>query len=108
MQEDVGAIGRFADDLFAVGTPEQCVIEAVRRYVDALFEPSDETWARLYRYVSQTLEQWRSESIEPTAAQRLFAFIDDDFGREVLELPVRAHLCEMLLHHRMHENSGRP
>ncbi len=99
MQENIDAIERFANDLSAVGAAKPCIIDAVRLYVAALFEPSDETWGRLYRFVSQTLQQWRGEPIEPTAAQRLFALIDDDFGRKVVDPLVRAHLREMLLHH---------
>ena len=101
LDEYISAAERFANDLYAVGIPQTYVTKAMRLYISALFEPSHEAWARLYRHVSQSLQQWFGESFEPGAARRLFAFIDDDFGRTVLELPIRTRVCELLLQHRI-------
>jgi hypothetical protein len=97
MDEYTSAIARFVEDLCAVGIPELHLSKAMSLYRSALFAPSHEGWERLYRHVSQTLQRWCGESFDPGAARRLFAFVDDDFGRSVLELPVRTRLRELLL-----------
>jgi hypothetical protein len=99
MDEYVSAVARFAEDLRAAGIPRPHLSQAMSLYRSALFEPSQEAWGRLYRHVSQTLQQWCGKPLDPGAARRLFAFIDDDFGRSVLELPVRTRLRELLLRH---------
>lgn len=91
---------RFADDLWAVGIPLHHLDKAKGLYSTALFEPSEEAWERLYRHVSEMLQKWLRKPLEGDAARRLFAFIDDDFARNVLELPVRTKLRELLLHDR--------
>jgi hypothetical protein len=88
MDEYVAAVKRFAEDMCAVGTPRADVIEAARLYTGALLKPSDDAWARLYRHVSHTLAQRFGQPLDPAAARRLLAFVDDDFGR-ALPLPHR-------------------
>jgi len=99
MDEYLSAVTRFGDDLCALGIPRQHLAKALCFYISALSEASQEAWLQLYRHVSETLQAWPGEELEPGAARRLFAFIDDDFGRSVLELSVRARLREHLLHH---------
>lgn len=101
IDEYVSAVARFADDLYAVGIPQPYIGKAMGLYSIALFEPSEQAWACVYRYVSQMLQRWLGDSLEPAAAHRLFALIDDDFARRVLELPVRTRLRELLLQHRV-------
>jgi hypothetical protein len=101
MEEQVSAVTRFADDLYAVGIAQSHIVEAICLYVDALVKPSQESWGRLYCHVSQMLKQCSGEPAEPNVARRLLAFVYDDFGGRILELPVRARLREMLLQHGM-------
>ena len=101
MDEYVSAVKRFADDLCALGIPRQHLAKAMCLYIIALSEASQEAWLRLYRHVSETLQEWSGEELDPGAARRVFAFIDDDFARGVLELPVRARLRDLLLQHRV-------
>ena len=95
MEEQVSAVERFADDLRALGLAQQHLVTAIGLYVEALFKPSRETWGHFYGHVSQTLQQVRGEPLERDAALRMFALIDDDFARNVLEPPVRARLRKM-------------
>ncbi len=101
MREYAGAVARLADDLYALGIAPPHLAKAICLYIDALYEPSQEAWGRLYGHISETLQQWPGVPLEPGAARRLFALIDDDFGRVVVEQPVRARLREMLLQHRV-------
>jgi hypothetical protein len=101
MGEHVGAVKRFADDLYAVGIVGPQLAKAAFLYFNALSEGSEEVWTRVYRHVSELLQQESGEPTEPFAVQRLFAFVDDDFGRSVLELPVRVRLHELLLQNRV-------
>lgn len=101
MKEYVSAVARFADDLYALGIARPNLAKAICLYINALFEPSQESWNHLYLHVSEALQQWPGVPVDVDAAQRLFALIDDDFGREILELPVRARLRDVLLQHRI-------
>ena len=101
IDEYVGAIARFADDLYAVGVPRPHLGKAIALYSIALHEPSREAWACLYRHVSQLLQQRLRKPLKTEAARRLYAFLDDDLGRIVLELPVRTRLHELLLQDRI-------
>ena len=96
MDEHVSAVERFTDDLSALGVAHTQVVKAIGLYVDALFRPSMESWSDLYRHVSQTLQQWPGRPVSVDAAQRLYALMDDDLGRRVLEAPVRARLREAM------------
>jgi len=99
--EYISAVARFADDLWAVGIPQMHLDKAMGLYSTALFEPSEQSWTRFYHHVSELLQQRLRKAVEPGAARRLFAFVDDDFGRAVLELPIRTRLRELLLGHRI-------
>ncbi len=98
IDEYVSAVTRFTDDLWAVGIPLFDLDKVEELYCTALFEPSEQGWARLYRHVSQLLQQWLRGRPEPSAARRVLAFIDDDFSRAVLERPMRARLRDLLQH----------
>jgi len=97
LEEHVSAISSFADDLRALGIAESYVAKAICLYVNALLKPSRRTWGLLYRHVSDTLQQCPGELFEPNAAQRLYALLDDDFARNVLETPARGRLRNILL-----------
>jgi len=101
MNEYFSVVARFVDDLRALGIPRPRRAKAMSCYIDALFVPSPESWLRFYQQVSEMLQQWPGEPFDPDAAQRLFSLIDDDLGRTVSEVPVRARLRGMLLQHRI-------
>ena len=97
MEEQLSAVAQFANDLAALGIAQSDVVSATGFYVAALCKPSPATWGRLYRHTFYTLERWPGVPRDSAAAQRLFALIDDDFGRRVATPGVRARLREMLL-----------
>lgn len=98
--EYASAVAHFTDDLWAVGIPLDHLAKARGLYSTALFQPSHEVWTRLYRHLSQLLQEWLEESPELNAARRLLALINDDFAITVLELGVRMRLGELLLQRR--------
>ena len=97
IDEYVSAVSRFADDLCALGIPQAHLSKVMGFYGIALFEPSDEAWTRLYRCVSELLQHSIGGTFESAAAGRLFALIDDDLGRRVLDTAVRTRLRGLLL-----------
>ena len=97
IDEYVSAVSRFADDLWAVGVPQQQLGKAMGLYGAALFEPSEQTWAHFYGHVSELLQRWFNDRLDHGAARRLFTFLDDDFARGILDLPVRTRLRELFL-----------
>lgn len=101
VDEYVSAVARFADDLSAVGIPQTYIPKAMGLYSIALFQPSHEAWTNLYRHVSELLQECHGDALECDAARRLFALVDDDFARSVLELPVRMRLRALLLEYQV-------
>jgi len=101
MDEHVVAVKHFADDLYAVGICGPELAKAACLYFAALLDRSEEAWVLLYRHVSELLQSQFSEALDPCAAQRLLAFVEDDFGIRVLDRPIRARLRELLLEPRV-------
>jgi hypothetical protein len=100
MNEYIGAVSRFSDDLYALGISRPLRDEAIRLYMSALFEKSNEVWYRFYRHVYHALERWSGAPLDPDAASRLSVFIEDDFGRQFFDERSRAGLRRSLLQER--------
>jgi hypothetical protein len=97
MNEYVSAVVRLADDLYALGVSRPLRNEAIGLYMSALFDQSTEVWRRFYYHVYRALVRWPGTPSNPEAAWRLFALIDDDFGKRLFGDGVRARLRRAML-----------
>ena len=100
MKEYISAAERFAEDLNAVGVSRPHRTEVAAFYLTALVEKTDEAWTAFYRHVAESLQHCSCVPLDAKASVRLCAFLDDDFGRTVLDAALRARLRYLLLRYR--------
>jgi hypothetical protein len=107
MNEYVGAVMRFADDLHAIGATIAERERGMDLYLRALLAPSTESWRSFYRFVFEilTLRQRLAAARDSKAIGRLVALVEDDFGANLFAgyqmdaLPIRS------ANHRFYEAS---
>jgi hypothetical protein len=82
MNEYVGAVTRFADDLFDIGASPAQRERGIFLYMQALTAPSTQTWHAFYRFVFDVTAERRriAAPLDSDASARLIALVEDDFG----------------------------
>jgi hypothetical protein len=97
----VGTVARFADDLHALRVVRPLRDEAIRLYMSAPFDRPNESWRLFYLHVYSALDRVPSRSYDAAAARRVYALLDDDFGRRLFDDCDRARLRRTLFEDRV-------
>jgi hypothetical protein len=107
MNEYVGAVMRFADDLHAIGVSIAERERGMDLYLKALLAPSTAKWRSFYRFVFELLSVRRrlAAAGDSTAIGRLVALVEDDFGAQLFGANQANALPSLPANHRFYEAS---
>jgi hypothetical protein len=104
--EHIDAAERLLWQLSSAGVIRERAHGCVIRYLDALAEPSPQAWSRFYRFVAvQLYDAAVSRPQLPPAALAVLRLIDDDFGRTVVDPPIRERILQALVESDVREAS---